>query len=362
MRLIQIVPHLPPPMEGVGTYALALARELRRRMGVASQMLVTDPAWTGSEPGEGASAVPLAERSARGLMEALHRVASGEGGTPEPVLVHYANYAYQRRGCPRWLVDGLLHWRREVAGGLVTLFHEVYATGPPWRSSFWLWRRQRRLARALAAASTAAVTSLERYAARLAAPASRDRVEVRPVFSTVGEPTSVPPLARRGCRLVTFGGRGGRRLAYGRLRGQLEVACRTLETEEILDVGPPLEALPAAVAGVPVRGLGPLPASEVSRLLADARAGFLAYPGAFLPKSTVFAAYAAHGVIPVCAWPREPTPGEGLQPGEHYWGPAGDKGALTPEELESMAAAAHRWYQDHSLERQVELFGELLSR
>ena len=53
----------------------------------------------------------------------------------ETVLLHYANYAYQRRGCPARLVAGLEAWRRSGGGRLVTVFHEVYAEGPPWRSS-----------------------------------------------------------------------------------------------------------------------------------------------------------------------------------------------------------------------------------
>ena len=69
-------------------------------------------------------------------------------------------------------------------------------------------------------------------------------------------------------------------------------------------MGPPLEENGAAVDGVPVRRLGVLPAAEVGELLGSSLAGFVAYPAYFLPKSTIFAAYCAHGMLPVQAWGR----------------------------------------------------------
>ena len=44
--VIQIVPRLPPPSEGVGSFALALADTLRDRHGIASRFVLAaaDPA------------------------------------------------------------------------------------------------------------------------------------------------------------------------------------------------------------------------------------------------------------------------------------------------------------------------------
>lgn len=333
MTVLQIVPHLPPPYEGVGTYAAALAGVL----GGEPRFLVGDPGWAGAE--DGARAVPA--RTAAGLLEGI-----GEAGT---VLLHYANYGYQRRGCPDWLVEGLARWRDLPGRRLVTVFHEVWASGPPWRSSFWLRRAQRRLAAELARRSGALATTLEIYAGMLRPWADGREIAVLPVFSTVGEPAEVPGFRERARRLVVFGGAGVRSRTWGRFLPALARAVAALAIEEVLDVGPPL-AVPAELAGIPVRALGVLRAAEVSALLLGAAVGFLAYPPAFLPKSTIFAAYCAHGTLPVCAWDRQPAAA-----GVPYW-PGEGSG-----DLPAIAAASRAWYADHSLARQAERFRELLA-
>lgn len=324
MTVLHVVPHLPPPYEGVGTYATALAGAL----GGESRFLVGDPEWSGS----GGRAV--AARTAAALLEGI-----GEAGT---VLLHYAGYGYQRRGCPAWLVEGLSRWR----GRLATVFHEVWASGPPWSSSFWLLPAQRRLAARLARRSEALATTLEIYAGLLRPWTDGKAVAVLPVFSTVGEPAEVPGFAARERRLVVFGGAGVRSRAWGRFLPELARAARALGVAEVLDVGPVLP-VPAEVAGVPVRKLGVLSNGEVSGLLLGAAAGFLAYPPDFLPKSTIFAAYCAHGVLPVCAWDRHPSRRV------PYWTGEGDPAAS--------ADAARGWYSDHSLARQAARFREMLA-
>lgn len=332
MRLIQIVPHLPPPVEGVGSYAEALAGALRERCGIATRFIVGFPA----------------ERTPEAL------VADLEMDMEEnvPVLLHYANYGYQTRGCPAWLVRGLARWRRRSSGRrLVTMFHEVWATGPPWRSSFWLSPVQRRLAASVARLSDGIATSLALYSRRVSPWTAGREVRVLPVFSTVGEPATVPPFTARAPRLVLFGGAGVRSRAWNRELPDLAAACAALEIEEILDVGPPAPA-PARVGPVPVRSLGVLPAAEVGALLLASRAGFLAYPPDFLPKSTIFAAYCSHGTLPVCAWRGRIRNPEPLPP---FWRP--DSGA-DPAEI---ARRAWSWYAEHALHRQAEAYQELLA-
>jgi len=348
LRILQIVPHLPPPSEGVGTYALALARMLDARWGLRSSFLVGDPAWREGPESHPFPAAPVTERCPEALAGSLAE-AAGKGAA---VLVHYANYGYQRRGCPVWLVEGIARWRRRSPDGrLVTAFHEVYASGSPWQSSFWLLPRQRRLAATLARLSGALVTSLERYG-EMIRPWVQDReVFVMPVFSTVGEPEMVRPFAERARRIVVFGGAGVRRRTYERFLPALEAAVRTLEAEEIWDIGPRIQ-LPARAGGAPVRHLGVLSEGEVSEILLDSAAGFLAYPPAFLPKSTIFAAYCAHGALPVCAWDRHPADGVPAA-GRHYWTGSGDPQAI--------ASAARDWYAGHSLVRQAEIFRRLLN-
>ena len=55
-----------------------------------------------------------------------------------PVILHYVGYGYEKRGCPLWLIRGLESWKRNHrVHRLLVIFHELYAAGSPWQSSFW---------------------------------------------------------------------------------------------------------------------------------------------------------------------------------------------------------------------------------
>lgn len=332
-RVVHVVPSLPPPPEGVGSFAMALAAALRAHHGIESRF---------------AAATEL-----RADPAALAGALADGGETA--VLLHYANYGYQPRGCPAWLVDGLARWRSRRPGRLVTMFHEIAATGPPWRSSFWLSPLQRRLAATLARLSEGLTTSLEIHRRLLLRWVPDREVAVLPVFSTVGEPAAPPPLAARARRLVVFGGPGTRARAYRELGPVLALACRTLGIEEVCDVGPDSEGQ-APDLPVPVRRLGPLPETEVSALLAGSLAGFVAYPAPFLPKSTIFAAYCAHRMLPVCAWPRPRREAEPLPP---FWIPDG-RMPDAANSLQGLADRAHAWYGGHALSHHAAAYEGLL--
>src|SRR5580693_5706415 len=101
MTLVQIVPNLPPARNGVGSFAAAMGTALARR-GLASTYLVAAPGWRESEHLGGE---PIGEQ--RSTLFAAQIEATGA----DILLTHYVNYGYQRRGCPAWLVAGLLRWR-----------------------------------------------------------------------------------------------------------------------------------------------------------------------------------------------------------------------------------------------------------
>jgi hypothetical protein len=240
---------------------------------------------------------------------------------------------------------------------LITVFHEVYASGPPWRSSFWLSPRQRSLARRLARASNACVTSVTLYAAILRSWVSLERVVELPVFSAVGEPLEVAPLLERKPRMALFGSAAVRRRAVVELAPQLRRVCEELDLGEIVDIGPPIEF--DSPIGLPVRSMGWLQPAAVSSLLADCRAGFVSYPPGFLGKSTIFAAYAAHALLPVRAWParsRARVPADNA-PCWHL-GPTSNEKPIAPQEV---ADAAWSWYQGHTVSVQAERLASILA-
>lgn len=300
----------------------------------------------------------LTERSASKLEECLPLNHNSRAS----VLLHYVGYGYAKRGCPSWLIEGLEKWKSQTAGAhLVTMFHEVYASGPPWRSSFWLSRAQRNLAARLAVSSDQCISSRQGNADAIQnlSQGKHSRVPALPVFSNVGEPDKTTPLSARARRLLVFGGRRARQRVYQRSSAALSRTCHQLRIETILDIGPPLESVVPSVGGIPVVVAGELPAPEVSRYMLSSVAGFFDYHISYLAKSTIFASYCAHRVIPV-GGPYDAPQVDGLEAGKHYWMVDGQAGELSLCNGQSIADNAHAWYQTHNLSVQANLFAQLL--
>jgi hypothetical protein len=344
-QVISIIPRLPPVVDGIGDYALSLACALRERRGVETSFVVGDPAWAGPERVEGFAVRKPAARAAGALLGLLPG-----GGPRATLLLHYEGYGYAGRGCPLWLVEALRRWRGAGGGRrLVTMFHELYAWGPVWSSSFWLSPVQRSLAARLARISDGRLTSIEAYADRLlglgaAGHAQSSRL---PVFSSVGEPETLPlPLSRRRRRLVVFGTYGRRLEVYGRSAERLRRGCRALGIEEVLDIGKRLPTVPDV--GAPVVVCGELSGARVSEVLADSVAGVIDYPARMLGKSTIFAAYCAHRLIPIVAAYGDELRADGLEPGKHYH-LIEDAEELSLSKGQEVADNAYHWYQEHNL-------------
>lgn len=350
--LVQIVPRLHPAIDGLGDYALNLARQLRQDFGIETHFLVGDPTWTGNHEIEGFLISQVSERSANILLSLL---PSGKC----TVLLHYVGYGYATRGCPFWLVNGLKRWRTASANHyLVTMFHEVYASGFPWTSAFWLSPWQRNLAARLARLSDKVLTTNQIIAQILDQLILNKHTPTPslPVFSNMGEPKQLLPLAERPRQLIVFGTAGIRRRVYQESLTSLNQICDQLAIERIYDVGLPLGLGISHVNGIPVIATGKIGAAAVSTLLSNAVAGFLDYPTHLLAKSTIFAAYCAHRLIPVVATTSKISRIDGLEAGKHYWltGSSADKLSLATGQ--AIANNAYTWYQSHNLSVQAKIF------
>jgi len=228
MKLTAIIPRLPPVVDGVGDYALCLARLLRDNVGTCTRFIVTDLAWAGTDEVEGFEVSRMTSHSADELLNLLAEDSSAGA----QALLHYEGYGYAQRGCPFWLVDGVERWRQgSDARRLVTMFHELYAKGPPWTSSFWLSPLQKNLTTRLARFSDQWSTSLERYARVVQRMSGRESSAQNhlPVFSSIGEPRSTSSLNERRRRLVVFGTRGRRIEVYKRSAADLNRICAALD-------------------------------------------------------------------------------------------------------------------------------------
>jgi hypothetical protein len=360
MTLVQIVPRLPPSISGLGDYALSLARRLSGEFGIRTHFIVGDDSWTGEKSIEGFS-ISRMTRSAGALFSELENMAGMDA-----VLLHYVGYGYARRGCPYWLIAGLRQWKSSEAasarGPLVTMFHETFASGSLLTSAFWLSPAQKKLASLLARLSDHCVTNMESSAARikLLSGDKHEMVQVLPVFSNVGELKRPLPLINRPRKMVVFGTSGRRIEVYKRSQALVNQLCRQFEIDEIFDVGSPISTEGFDAPSVRVTSLGELPGAEISGLLSESVIGLLDYPETILGKSGIFAAYCAHGLLPVVATYGPARQTDGLEPGKNYWPSRFRTEDLTLADAQTIADNAFSWYQTHNLDRHSQLFASLL--
>src|SRR5687768_7569655 len=121
--VLQIVPHLPGTLDGVGDYALNLAKALSADHGITTTFLVAGKTSATSKDGYA-------------VLSGLNHDDSGELARKyDHVILHYVNYGYQARGIPFSLRGFVKRLRAQLRGRWVTTFHELYASGPPWKSA-----------------------------------------------------------------------------------------------------------------------------------------------------------------------------------------------------------------------------------
>src|SRR5438270_2144823 len=112
--LLQIVPKVPGGIDGVGDYALTIAEKLRERFETETVF----------------AAFNVSVKNVRGF----EVVSVKQVQNYDHFLLHYVNYGFQKRGIPFRLLSILQKLRRQQRGKFVTIFHELYASGPPWTS------------------------------------------------------------------------------------------------------------------------------------------------------------------------------------------------------------------------------------
>src|SRR5437764_6310553 len=176
-RVLHLLPRVPGTFDGVGDYALNLARRLRELHEIDSIFVARDAPE--QKEIDSFRTLPLEEP---GRLLALVNGCDG-------VVLHYVNYGFQKRGVPTALVSFVKRLRGDCGAALLVIFHELFATGPPWRSEFWLRPLQKKFARDLARTADARLASCESTRRQLNALCPNLSAVVQPVASTCGDPT-----------------------------------------------------------------------------------------------------------------------------------------------------------------------------
>jgi hypothetical protein len=345
--ILSIVARLPPAIDGVGDYAYSIATALAAKHGISTQFIACDPLQP-AQPGIcELEPIQVQYRSSESLLASLDLCADFD-----TLLLHYVGYGYAKRGCPLWLVAALRQWRQAKSSRrLVTMFHEIYASSNrPWSSQFWTSSTQKKIATDLVNCSDLVMTNAQIYAETIAqlSPKHHGNIQVLSMFSTVGADVSVP-LAQRQPWLVTFGNTSHRQAIYTDSLEQLTAICQQLEISEIYDIGKNSAELVRAVPQVKVNAMGILAAPEISQILRMARVGFINYPLTYIAKSTIFAAYASHKILPVFDRSNIAHNQDGVIFKQHYWSLQNPGDAIDLATAHTIANNAHQWYTARDL-------------
>lgn len=354
--VLQIVPYLPGTLDGVGDYALNLARALAADHGLRTTFLVarTTPA-TAKEDFDIISGFDLtrAQRHSH-------------------VILHYVNYGYQPRGVPFELRAFVKQLRTALRGRWVTVFHELYASGPPWSSAFWLRPFQVRIARDMIDAATSCVVSNTPIEIAIHSYDASKPVHLLPVMSNFGEPEpdhfhTVSPK-----RWAICGGTAliARSLElFEKLHSRIPPAFAPEHLDVVggrtdLSITTALDRLKNKMSVHHYPEVGVHLASE---LLREAAFGFIDYFGAgkmwpgMVLKSTAFAAFCAHGVVPIVAHQEEPIALDGDALPGPYFLTADAVGLPSREELPAARRRCFDWYRAHAHSRRAaQVFAEAL--
>lgn len=273
------------------------------------------------------------------------------------LLLHFSGYGFQKRGVPMWLIKKINSLRTQFKSfGVV--FHELFAFGPPWGSAFWLNGFQKGIARELVSISDFWLTNRDESARWLLDQCDGIPHRVLPVFSTVGEPQSIE--TERQPRVVVFGSSGVRANVYQWADGEIFHWARKAGLE-IHDIGPrsPDSSLVQRLQQEGVVSHGRLSVEEVSKELAAAMCGALAYPTDYVSKSSVFAAYCAHGICPVLL-SKEYGSHDGLTPNVHYAAGFGSLD-LASSDTRAIGREARQWYEPHRIDAHVSALRTLVT-
>jgi len=302
-----------------------------------------------------------AEASPPALLEEIDRLQ--QHNRFDCVLLHYGPYGYSRTGEPMDLVHEIEDLAEDTR--ILVFFHELYASGMPWKRAFWTNREQRESVGKLLKIADASFTSNGKYMQRLKRLGKANgQLSKIPIFSNLGEPKRLRALSQRSRQLIVFGQLVTRSRLYQEHRQALENICRKLRIQNVVDVGSGRSRhIPDSLAGAKVRSAGWMEENQLSELMADSVAGVVGYWPDVWEKSGVIAAYQAHALFPILVElePRNipaPTYLPYVLP-DAVSALATANGMVPDATMQQIADAAHDYYMIH---QSVQRCAEVISK
>lgn len=358
--LLHILPFRSHQSDGIGDYAVTIAKALFDGQGINSHFIVARPDETTAAVDDGFQSTALHICDAASL-----RVALASAPEPAALIIHVSGYGYSRFGAPFWLSKAIATWARQQIKPvpIIGVFHELFTYGRPWNRRFWYGLWQKRFIRKMSLLCDHSITSTSDYGHWLERHCTlRTPPKTMPVVSTVGELQLDLGKAARANHLAIFARGDAADLVYSQWLPQIEQVVRNNAIDKIIDIGARSAAPPAEVGDAKLTACGRVSAAQASELLQTCRFGFLAYQHMPLAKSTIFAAYAAHGVVPLCAID-DVLSQDGLVAGRNFVhvSPMSNAAPITRDKEIALRDAIVDWYAVHNSAAQARLIGDIMN-
>ncbi|BCL33626.1 hypothetical protein [Nostoc sp. MS1] len=353
MNIIQLVPHLPPIASGIGDYSLTIAQKLLSEHDIFTYF-ITYELWFAKYVKEHPylEQFPVKRIKEKRTEHFLTLLPDDF----EAIVLHY-NFVEQQETA-FWLLHNLRVARKQHPFKLTVMFHEL--TTQFKRKGLYL-PAPKHIVSCLSTAGMANHILTNNFVAQnyLSKWLNRSVICI-PNFSTIGEPAQVPPLSERNRTMIVFGSKS-RRTVYQKFYPQLLECCHALGIEKICDIGPPCGVALADFQEIPLVEMGVQPPEVIGELMLSSLAGFVDYSHAAgkIGKSTIFAAYCSHGLLPISSDDIQ-SEGDGLKVNTNYLIPSKQLTQLTSDQLQEIANNSHQWYIQHDLGKLVQTFASCL--
>ena len=286
-NIIQICPTYPPNIGGVGNYTKLLADFLKKK-NINSKILVSDHLDSKNKK------QTLFGKKNKNLISLLEKINSNV------VILHFSGYGYASRGLCFNLIKSIQKWKQNDKNRkLITIFHEIYATGPMYRMSFWTSLPQKYLAKKLLKLSNIALVTSKQNNITLTSFDKNKKIIYSNVFSTIGEIKKNKKLNTRKNIAIIFGNTYQKQMLYKDIlvnKNQYEAILKKMYIKKIIDIGPNVEIL-KKIKFIDISRAGIKSKKYISQLLRNSKAGLVFYPVNQMTKSSIIAAYASHGLV-----------------------------------------------------------------
>ncbi|MEM1168649.1 MAG: hypothetical protein AAGJ08_06090 [Cyanobacteria bacterium P01_H01_bin.35] len=351
-KIIQIIPRLPLYGDGVADYSVKLSETLLQQFGISTEFMIFEPEGEIRELNN-FHIQRLPAHNPDTLISLLPQ-------RTKTVILQYSNYPYlkSKLKAPFWLLKALQLAMNSYQIKLIVMFHELPIL--KYNSINVLNPIQSILSYQLAKLADVTITNNAKIQSTLSQWLNKPVTSI-PNFSTIGEPNCIRPLKERKYRIVVFGTTHNRSRIYGKYFNLLLLTCKKLGIREIYDIGQTININRDRLSGIHLVQMGKQPPEVVSDILLSSTLGFLDYswyPGC-LGKSTVFAAFSAHGLVTILT-KYNPSERDGIYLNKHYLLAEDSLNIMNLEELQLIANNARQWYSGHNLISNARIFASYL--